>query len=577
MWYRTGKINVTLNSALVTGVGTVWADAKNGVMPGMILIAPDNKLYEVKQVASNTSLTLNSNYTGATTSGQAYAIITTYEGDITQFSARFSALLTYFQGSRSELIDVLTSDGDVKLTKDDGTVITVPSYPKLVNGIDERIISTLWSKTHYAMPVQGAGTGWYRLGTVTTDQHGDTIVFEFHGAAGYNGDAKQAGHQRLIFRYGNRAVNTNIAGAASLTMFTTGSRPMVVNAAMVENPRNTFDIYIQLNSFVTAATYMTIDSRSPGQLAKINILLQKTVNDPVGTMGFIEYKIPSWNPLLMKEPMPDFEDVGGVWLKGFGRGPVHTDQVFSFENISSIRRYTNISLNKPSNASGGVLFMPVDGGPSGVYIAASNLRQAWIGSSAAAGETPTVTWSKLFSTSDKPGIEDIRNVTVDSNGFVKKASPIVKLFGDGSSELNDESQGVTTERVSEGVYRISGTLGLNADAEWGGAEGGIEIPLDINKRAKIWVDYKVLANGDIELRTYHREHQSGPTFARNIIEGVSDGDPIDIPDGRWVDLRVEMPEVEPVIDPDDVNADEQPTEPESETSDPGPGLMADNT
>ncbi|HBE9083011.1 TPA: prophage tail fiber N-terminal domain-containing protein, partial [Serratia fonticola] len=48
------------------------------------------------------------------------------------------------------------------------------------------------------------------------------------------------------------------------------------------------------------------------------------------------------------------------------------------------------------------------------------------------------------------------NTTVDANGFIKKASPIVKLFGTGESELNDQSQGVTTERVSEGVYRVSG-------------------------------------------------------------------------------------------------------------------------
>ncbi|KON62647.1 hypothetical protein KOEU_38640 [Komagataeibacter europaeus] len=148
------------------------------------------------------------------------------------------------------------------------------------------------------------------------------------------------------------------------------------------------------------------------------------------------------------------------------------------------------------------------------------------------------------------------NTTVDVNGFIKKASPIVKVFGDGTCELNTESQGVTTKRISVGVYLISGTLGFNADAGWGGATGGIEIPLDINKRAQIWVDFKVLANGDIELHTYHREHQDGPIFARNVIERVSDGDPIDIPDGRWVDLRVEMPEVELVIDPAEANADE---------------------
>ncbi|NSL16548.1 hypothetical protein HTE05_23370 [Serratia marcescens] len=564
MWYRVGKINVTLNSAVVTGVGTMWADAKNGVMPGMTFIAPDNKLYEVKQVVSNTSLTLSSNYTGATASGQVYAIITTYEGDITQFSARFSALLTYFQGSRSELIDVLTSDGDVKLTKEDGAIITVPSYPKLVGGIDDRIISTTWGKTHYPMPSQGTGKQWYKLGTVTTDQHGDSILFEFIGGYGYNGTSNQAGIQQLLFRYGNRQAGTNINGAASITLFTLGDRVMVSSAAMIEASRNTFDIYILIGPFITPATYMTVDSRSSGQLAKINVSLQKTDVAPAGTMDFIEYKIPIWNT---KEPMPDYSVVASPSLNGFGTGPQHKDDLFSSGNLSSINRFTASSINVPGATLGACLALPMDGGPTCGYLAITSGRGLWVGSSNTV-TNKTILWNRVWS--------EI-NTTIDSNGFIKKASPIVKLFGDGTAGLNAESQGVTTERISTGVYRISGTLGLNADAEWGGAEGGIEIPLDINKRAKIWVDYKVLANGDIELRTYHREHQSGPTFARNIIEGVSDGDPIDIPDGRWVDLRVEMPEVEPVIDPDDVNADEQPTEPERETSDPGLGLMEDDT
>ncbi|MDU1953743.1 MAG: hypothetical protein E6750_20410, partial [Atlantibacter hermannii] len=45
----------------------------------------------------------------------------------------------------------------------------------------------------------------------------------------------------------------------------------------------------------------------------------------------------------------------------------------------------------------------------------------------------------------------------------------------------------------------------------------------------------------ILLKTYHRTHPAAPRFARNEIDGVSDGDPVDIPAGRCVDLRVEMP------------------------------------
>ncbi|WP_440493277.1 phage tail fiber protein [Serratia sarumanii] len=133
------------------------------------------------------------------------------------------------------------------------------------------------------------------------------------------------------------------------------------------------------------------------------------------------------------------------------------------------------------------------------------------------------------------------NTTVDGNGFIKRASPIVKLYRDGSCELNDESHGIKTERVSEGVYRVSGTLGFNADAQWGGPDGGIEVPLDRNKQPLIWVDYEVEPTGDLLIKTYHRTYTAAPPFARNDVQGYDEGMPIDIPAGRWIDLRVEMP------------------------------------
>ncbi|WP_447878924.1 phage tail fiber protein, partial [Serratia fonticola] len=143
------------------------------------------------------------------------------------------------------------------------------------------------------------------------------------------------------------------------------------------------------------------------------------------------------------------------------------------------------------------------------------------------------------------------NTTVDSNGFIKAASPIVKLFGDGESELNDESQGVTTERVSEGVYRVSGTLGFNSDGAWGGSSGGIGLPKDVNDLPLIWVDYEVDETGDLLIKTFHRVNSTAPKFAQNVKTGYKEGQPIDIPAGRWIDLRVEMPggdepEYEPV-------------------------------
>ncbi|WP_313481521.1 pyocin knob domain-containing protein [Atlantibacter hermannii] len=133
------------------------------------------------------------------------------------------------------------------------------------------------------------------------------------------------------------------------------------------------------------------------------------------------------------------------------------------------------------------------------------------------------------------------NTVVDGNGYLKKASPVIKVAGDGSAELNAESAGVKVERISTGVYRVSGVMGFNSDPAWGGIDGGIEVPTDKNKLPLVWVDYEVESDGSILLKTFHRTHVAAPPFARNEIDGVNDGDPVDIPAGRCVDLRVEMP------------------------------------
>ncbi|HEK2023817.1 TPA: hypothetical protein SMS27_001105 [Proteus mirabilis] len=145
-------------------------------------------------------------------------------------------------------------------------------------------------------------------------------------------------------------------------------------------------------------------------------------------------------------------------------------------------------------------------------------------------ETP---WRTLWSSN---------NTTVDSNGFIKRASPIIDINPDGTFTTNDESEGATVTRVAQGEYLIEGVLGFNSDAGWGGVDGGIEIPLDVNKQPLIWVDSKVMGDGSILVRTYHRTHPNAPKFARNDIDGYKDGDPIDIPDGRFISVRVQMPE-----------------------------------
>lgn len=136
---------------------------------------------------------------------------------------------------------------------------------------------------------------------------------------------------------------------------------------------------------------------------------------------------------------------------------------------------------------------------------------------------------------------DDKNTVVDSNGFIKQASPVVKIFTDGKYETNDESEGVTVTRLDVGQYLIEGCKALNSDAAWGGIDGGFEIPTDRNKQPLIWLDYEVSADGSVLVKTYHRTHPDAPAFARNERDGLADGEPVDIPAHQFVSVRVAMP------------------------------------
>lgn len=152
-------------------------------------------------------------------------------------------------------------------------------------------------------------------------------------------------------------------------------------------------------------------------------------------------------------------------------------------------------------------------------------------------------WRTLENEVKNPWIKvyDTINTTKASDGTLKAASPVVKLFADGSFENNNESEGCTVTRLATGQYLIEGCQGLNSDAAWGGIDGGFDIPTDRNKQPLIWLDYEVNADGSVLVKTYHRTHPDAPSFARNEIEGISDGSPIDIPSDQFVSVRVEMP------------------------------------
>lgn len=135
VWYRAGTVAVTAGSKTVTGTGTQWQNLIFGVAPGVTFYGPDGKPYEIDTVNSNTSLTLATNYSGTTASGQAYAIDPTRSGSVASLAAQTSEVLKFSQGQFTQIQNWFTgaASANVTLTSPAGQQITVPSYSKVTS------------------------------------------------------------------------------------------------------------------------------------------------------------------------------------------------------------------------------------------------------------------------------------------------------------------------------------------------------------------------------------------------------------------------------------------------------------
>ncbi|WP_269933896.1 hypothetical protein [Serratia liquefaciens] len=430
MWYTTGKITVTNKSATVTATGTQWSVSRYGVLPGMVFIGPDGKLYEIQRVDSDTSLTLSTSYSGPTAKDQAYAIITTYEGDLTQFSAKFSNLLASFGGSRQDLLSWLTDKGDVIITQDDGSKLTVPSLNKINDSLS---------------------------GTVKESSRAVVVPAVVSGTGNYQGYLKLA--TLPITSTGVNGVHFMVAAGR-----TYGTPGMDIK-------------FVQFSARNASTT--ALDSRG------LKVASLGPVGQDVKFGAIYNAQTARWE----------------LWMLG---------PAYSMPSVS-------ILASSSSNAM------------SGIELLKDN------------------TWQKTKPDGFTPVAEDKiysgYNVTVDGNGFLKAASPIARLTGApekmaddyldgftlaGSVAVNSEAAGVTAERVSVGVYKITGSSGF-AEEGW-----SIEVPQDVNGNRLCFVETSTGKDGTIYVKVSKRRFDIDTA-------AIVAGEPMDIPDGRWIDLRLEMP------------------------------------
>lgn len=199
MWYREGTITFTQGSNTLVGAGTAWNVTANGVLPGMIVIGPDNKLYEIKRVTSDTNIVLSEPYTGETQSEVPCRIITTYEGDLTQFSARFTALMSRMSADSKSMRSWLTALDEVTIEREDGTEVTVKPLMQIVNEHNENV-------------------EWYKNNTDAIDAAGDKAREAAASAAAAAESANTAGEKASqASQSASAAASSQSAASASAT------------------------------------------------------------------------------------------------------------------------------------------------------------------------------------------------------------------------------------------------------------------------------------------------------------------------------------------------------------------------
>ncbi|WP_447043975.1 phage tail fiber protein [Vreelandella sp. H-I2] len=165
-------------------------------------------------------------------------------------------------------------------------------------------------------------------------------------------------------------------------------------------------------------------------------------------------------------------------------------------------------------------------------------------------------WYRSTSAGAEIGFAEVRstaNTTIDSNGFIKSASPIFRLSNDsvtavseeqkfkeaGAGAANGEAQGVTASHDAVGVYTVIGSLGFAVNG-W-----TVEVPQDSNGNRLCVVETEQADDGTITVRTFSK------TVDAATGDVIADA-PMDIPAGRWVDLRLSMPPPPTNDHPDDV-------------------------
>lgn len=118
-WYRTGTATVVNGSPTVTGTGTRW---NSQVLAGEGFLGPDELLYEILSISSDTELVLRLPYAGPSMAGGLYAVIPT-QSYTKALAAQVSDLLAMYQNAPAEATEAAVIEAVAQAVAEAQTVI----------------------------------------------------------------------------------------------------------------------------------------------------------------------------------------------------------------------------------------------------------------------------------------------------------------------------------------------------------------------------------------------------------------------------------------------------------------------
>lgn len=303
-WYRTGTVSLGNGSTAVTGSGTAFvANAQIGEG----FVAPDGRIYEITNIASDTSLTISPAYLGSTAGGQAYAIAP-LRGRDPQIVTGINNLLDSFADVRDGIGAGLFPDGTLSLPalrfaadQDTGLARTGTNQVSVILGGQEAIRASagtaLLQGAVFTGLGLGAGTGLLELGNLRTADGGQIIDLttqvgadfntRINRSAGANGNLEISNTGTGVFAFSQNADST-------FQYYINGPlRLQLTSAALHPSPDNAMSLgtgtFRWTTVFASTGTINTSDAREKTWAGAPNEAALRAANRIIGELGFFQW------------------------------------------------------------------------------------------------------------------------------------------------------------------------------------------------------------------------------------------------------------------------------------------------